>query len=488
MSLSEEQEVVLRLLRRYGWNTTSFQVLEPGYCYWISPDGDAAVAYVDTGAFWLGAGAPVCDEERLAEIAYAFRRDAEAAGRKVAFFGAGSRLVSALCPEVDALQVGVEACWDPREWTERLGSSSQVASQVRRAKRKGVSVERVPVEQLAEGSQMRQSAEMLAGHWLKGQAMAPLGFLAYLDLFSRAHERRYYKAERNGQLIGLLVMVPIFARNGWFLEDLLYDPKCPPGTTETLIDAAMRDLEQEAVAYASMGMVALAGLPEDPFRRPEHPRLYTMLRFCSNSLNWLYGFRGLQAFRAKFKPLVWEPVYLVGFERINLYTIFHVLKAFAGGRLDRFAAETAAKGITRLPPPAWAAVPTLLAILLVPWIGLLLWCDSTRWFGTEWLARAWALFDVPVAAGFVTLGWGLRHDKPWVRPLDTVLLGVVLADSWLALLQALLFNLPHAQHWWDRAVSCLAVLGPFSAAVFLFLLMTYGPPYTGRGTRQSDRT
>ena len=63
--LDAERRRVLAMLRRHGWNATSFQVLEPGFQYWF-PDDDACVAYVDTGAAWIAAGAPLTTKERLA--------------------------------------------------------------------------------------------------------------------------------------------------------------------------------------------------------------------------------------------------------------------------------------------------------------------------------------------------------------------------------------------------------------------------------------
>jgi len=40
------------VLKRFGWNATSFQVLEPGFQYWFDGE-DACVAYVDTGRAWV---------------------------------------------------------------------------------------------------------------------------------------------------------------------------------------------------------------------------------------------------------------------------------------------------------------------------------------------------------------------------------------------------------------------------------------------------
>ena len=50
--LSNERLRVLALLKRHGWNATSFQILEPGFRYWFDGDalGEACVGYVDTGS------------------------------------------------------------------------------------------------------------------------------------------------------------------------------------------------------------------------------------------------------------------------------------------------------------------------------------------------------------------------------------------------------------------------------------------------------
>ena len=36
---------VLGVLKRFGWNATSFQILEPGFHYWF-PDEDACVEWL----------------------------------------------------------------------------------------------------------------------------------------------------------------------------------------------------------------------------------------------------------------------------------------------------------------------------------------------------------------------------------------------------------------------------------------------------------
>ncbi|MGZ6135391.1 MAG: phosphatidylglycerol lysyltransferase domain-containing protein, partial [Myxococcaceae bacterium] len=84
--LDAERRRVLAVLRRHGWNATSFQVLEPGFQYWFA-DEDACVAYVDTGSAWVAAGAPLTAPARIGAVGEAFHGRAREAGRRVAFFG-----------------------------------------------------------------------------------------------------------------------------------------------------------------------------------------------------------------------------------------------------------------------------------------------------------------------------------------------------------------------------------------------------------------
>lgn len=84
---------MLALVRRHGWNATSFQVLERDFRYFFVDD-DACVAYVDTGRAWVAAGAPLAAEARVGEIAGAFVAAARAAGRRASFFATEERFTS----------------------------------------------------------------------------------------------------------------------------------------------------------------------------------------------------------------------------------------------------------------------------------------------------------------------------------------------------------------------------------------------------------
>jgi phosphatidylglycerol lysyltransferase len=455
---------VLDLLRRYGWNATSFQVLEPGFSYWFARDGDAVVAYSDSAGCWLAAGAPICSDERLAEVALEFAADAREHDRKAAFFGAADRLVEALRDtSFDWLQVGTQPWWDPRAWP------AEPSSQVRRASRKGVRARPVPSSELQH---IRPAAEAVIARWLERHAMAEMEFMVDVEPFEHAHERRYFVAEKDGHLKGLLVAVPIYARSGWFFEDLIVDRDAPNGTSDALIDTAMRALGADGAPYVTLGLVALAGLAPETGRR--HPLLRLLLLHGYRSLNWLYGFRGLHAFRARLNPQGWEPVYLAAPGRVTPWTVVAVLQAFAGGRLDRFVAETFRRQIARrlqpVPTIFWERGCQFFAIALGPWIAMILTCDPIHWFGARWLAFGWASFDAVVAAALLAIARGLHHNAWWTRPLTRITLGAVLADCWLTTAQALLHNIPSATNWQELLIIATAIAAPNTAALFLAAL------------------
>jgi hypothetical protein len=68
------------LVMKYGWNTTCFQIVNPGIEYWVGKDGESVVGYVTSGHVRVVAGAPVCSEECLASVTAAFENDSAEKG------------------------------------------------------------------------------------------------------------------------------------------------------------------------------------------------------------------------------------------------------------------------------------------------------------------------------------------------------------------------------------------------------------------------
>ena len=173
-----ERERVLELLKRFGWNATSFQVLEPGFSYWFDRD-DACVCYVDTGGAWVVAGPPITAVERVAQVSAVFLAAAEAADRRVCCFGTEARFAEQT--GWPALRIGDQPIWAPGEWSKVVQGSRSLREQLRRAKAKGVAVRVIDKAELAPEHPTRVQLDGLITRWLATRPIAPMGFLVQID-------------------------------------------------------------------------------------------------------------------------------------------------------------------------------------------------------------------------------------------------------------------------------------------------------------------
>ncbi|RJS18350.1 hypothetical protein DRW03_24780 [Corallococcus sp. H22C18031201] len=437
-----ERARVLSLLRQYGWNATSFQVLQPGFAYWFDAAGDGCVAYVDTGGAWVAAGAPIASHERVREVALEFQQAARGAGRRVCFFATEPRFAE--LTSVEQLSVGEQPVWDPARWEGVVRGSRSLREQLRRARAHRVTVREVPAEVMEDAAHpTHRAVGALMERWLAARRMAPMGFLVRLAPSAFARERRAFVAEVDGQVRGFLSVSPVYARDGWFLQDLLRDPSAPNGTVELLVDAAMRAAASEGRRYVTLGLAPLAG-PVRPWLR--------LARACGRPL---FDFEGLHAFKAKFRPDAWVPISLAyppgGSGPLAVYD---ALRAFAQGSLVLFGLAT----LVRRP----RLLVHLLAALLVPWTALLALPVSVRWFPSESVQWGWVFFDIGLAAGLFAL------VRRWSDRLATALGGLTAADACLTFLQAAVFNAARARGPGDWLVIVASVLAPATASGLLF--------------------
>lgn len=448
----DERERALALIKRFGWNATSFQALEPGMRYWFSVDPEACVAYVDTGAAWVAAGAPITASEDLAEAARLFVTAAAERNRRVVFFATERRF--AALPGLESAQVGEQATWDPSAWPEVLAQSRSLREQLRRARARGVRVRPAAAEELEPGSYLRGAIQQLVAGWLSSRSLPPMGFLVHLDLFSHVAERRIFVADVEGRLVGFLSMVPVFARGGWLLEDLLRSGAAPNGTSEALVDAAMRAAAEGGSRYATLGMTPLSGT------------VGRWLRLARRLGSRFYSFRGLRAFRQKFRPARWEPIFISFPPQQNrALAVWDALSAFTPGGMLQFGLLTFARA-PELPL-------YLLAGLLVPWTVLLALAPWRAWFPAPWVQWAWVVFDLLLLVGL----WALA--RRWSFRLATALAVLITGDAALTVLEVILFNAGRAAglaHW---LVLGIAMAGPTLAAAFLWTARRLRPADSG---------
>lgn len=335
------------IVRRYGYEHQSFLSLYGGMKIWFADDLDAAVIYRCVGRVAIVAAAPLACREQWVEVTRLFLAYCDEQKLDCLMLPIGSEFaaVARQCG-MALLRIGESGYFQLPAWRPAGDRAKKVRSGVNQARKAGVYVERYdPVKNQCE--QTRREIEELCQRWIDTREVDALGWLLELDPFSFGEDKRYFLArEADGQLVGMLACSPIYARCGWYLEDLIRDQTAERGVSELLVVEALNQLAAEGAELATLGTSPLAGLkpvkddigqniitagnqsaednPESRFKS-----LSRLLNLIYEHLDAFYHFKALHRFKAKFAPSFIDPEYLAIYPpRIRLRMIFALVGAF----------------------------------------------------------------------------------------------------------------------------------------------------------------
>jgi phosphatidylglycerol lysyltransferase len=335
-----EYDRARELVLEYGWNSTAYQILNPGFELWFSRLHPAVVGYVRASGRRVVAGAPVASDADLRDVTDEFERDSAALGAGVIYFGAEARL-DALYERSrahSAILLGAQPAWDPRKWSSIIASHASLRAQLNRARNKDVSVALWPSEKAEHNPELKK----LLHEWLGTRGLPPLHFLVEPETLGQLRDRRVFVATRGSVPVGFLVASPIPGRNGWLTEQFVRGHDAPNGTAEVMIDTTVRWVAEQNADYVTLGLAPLSTRAGTLSGQ----RLLIRLGF-----RWVrahgrrfYNFEGLDSFKAKFCPGEWEAVYAISNERrFSVRSLYAIAAAFTQGKPFR----TVARGLVQ---------------------------------------------------------------------------------------------------------------------------------------------
>jgi len=325
-----EAGIVRDLVLCHGWNAVAYQILNPGFNHWISPEGDAVAGYVKRAGRWVIAGAPVCSPQALPRVIKELEPAAHAAGCKVCYFGAAVRLYDGCRhpPRHSVVYLGAQPVWNPAGWQRIIATKASLRAQINRALNKGVEVREWTNVSSAETEALRSVLKA----WLKSRPMPPMHFLVEPDTLGMLQDRRILVAMRYDKPCGFLVASPVPARNGWLIEQIIRHPDAPNGTNELLLHKIMTVFHQEKSSYVTLGLVPLSS--HKPVDGPANPFwLEFLFKWVRAHGKRFYNFQGLEVFKSKFCPDDWEPIYAISTEkRFSMRSLWAIAAAFSHHR------------------------------------------------------------------------------------------------------------------------------------------------------------
>jgi lysylphosphatidylglycerol synthetase-like protein (DUF2156 family) len=299
----------VRELLAAGGGSLSYPVTWSGNSYWFTPDREAAFAYRVINSVAITTGGPIGDRSRRERAFTGFVRHCHDHGWTPCLYA-----VSAAIAEHAArrgwhrLQIGEEAVL-PLGALAFTGKRWQnVRTALNHAARLGITAEwcRYTKAPPALTDQIRAISEQ----WLAGQGAPEMGFtLGGLPQLVDSDVRLLLAIDTERTVHAVTSWLPIREDGrlvGYTLDLMRRRPQAFNGVMDFLIASAVSTAQAEGLSFISLSGAPLARV--DRGERVETPQ--RALDLLATTLEPIYGFRSLFAFKARFRP-TYQPLFLV---------------------------------------------------------------------------------------------------------------------------------------------------------------------------------
>ena len=300
---------------------------------WTSSFG-YCLAYSDVKGYRVVAGEPQCPQGILRDVLSEFEEDCRYAGRKVVYFGLPVAVIETLGwhKSRGSLPIGDIPVFDLTNWIHPSLWPRNIQSQQRRAVNHGVTVRHLA----APPKDMGPLLDCLSA-WLKGKRLSPMGFATNPFLLEPWPRHGVFIAEKDGRVCGFTLFSNSLFRNMLRIDAVVRTPHAPNGCAELLVASIFQAAAMMGFKHATLGLAPLS--KRSGASHFNSPIWFTMFSAAARRLGpGFYSFQGLEAFKAKFHPNSWQPLFCVSRHRdFSPSDLMAVLRAFAGGSLVKYA-------------------------------------------------------------------------------------------------------------------------------------------------------
>jgi phosphatidylglycerol lysyltransferase len=342
---STEIEFSRKIVMQYGWNTMAYQILNPGMALWFSQKCEGVVGYAETKTHYIIAGSPISKGSDLPTITAEFFSKAQTNGKKVCFFGAQERIADILSTftPISTILLGAQPVWSPNEWLANVNLKQSLRAQLQRAKNKHILA--TVVENCFEI--IYQELQNCLNEWISTRHLPSMHFLVEPNTLDKLDDRILVVAKRDNRIVGFCIASPIPLRNGWLIEQIVRSKEAPNGTAELLLHTIVKEIQKRNAKFITLGLSPLS-----KHYQPQHSQpiwLHFLLQSLRIYGRVFYNFKGLDSFKAKFQPTMWEPVFAITNEKNpSLSTLYAIATAFTMISPVKFVAKGIVKYIEQI--------------------------------------------------------------------------------------------------------------------------------------------
>ncbi|WP_139279713.1 bifunctional lysylphosphatidylglycerol flippase/synthetase MprF [Rhodococcoides yunnanense] len=315
---TDSTERARELLTRSTGSALSWMTTWRGNTYWFSPDGRSYVAYRVISGVALTTGDPVGPRERLRDSVVDFAEFASKNGWIPCFYSV-TPAVREITDSIGwgGIQVGEETILDLEALAFTGKRFQDVRTALNRAKKAGVEAEWIsfPEAPLAITDQITAISE----EWVADKGMPEMGFtLGGLEEVDDAQVRCLIAVDEHRTVHGVTSWMPVYEDGqivGWTLDFMRRRSEGFRPAMEFLIASAAILLKEEGVRFLSLSGAPLAKIDDGGTEDSDSEELTfsrlldRLLDVLGKTLEPVYGFRSLLAFKSKFQPR-YEPMHM----------------------------------------------------------------------------------------------------------------------------------------------------------------------------------
>lgn len=297
---------VRSLLKKYCQNTVSYQCLMEGVSYfeselWI----EGFIPYIKVKKVYFVGGDPICSPENMEKLVHEFRTFCRKS-RSYCVFISTSLWCKELLEKMNfgTLKVWEEALFDVDTFSLEGHDMKANRNFVRRATKEGVVIKKLEKHE----EQIFSQIENIETQWLKNRKTKEFSFLLKLDVLDDFENKLIFVAVHQEKIVACLSCVPIYGKNGWYLEDMIYlKNSLPVWTTQLLVFETLEYLKKNGFQMASFWTSPLIWLEKE--KRSKFWKTQAFQTFCYRHLNTFYNFKWLYSFKKSLYPTSWENKY-----------------------------------------------------------------------------------------------------------------------------------------------------------------------------------
>lgn len=314
-----DRKQIVEKVRQWG-GQASDAVLDSACEIFSIKDIDGIIAYKIEYGCAIVYGDPICSPDDLSQLAKAFHSYCEEHNLYVIYILASEKFSKWSIENIGGVIFGAEEelFLNPQDDITKGAQGSLVRRKVRHALKENT----IAKELLDTDSSLKKDIQEVGTAWLKTRK-GPQVYISHVHLFEDSFGKRFFYAQKEGEVVGVLILNQLQAYNGWLLNHLMIKPNASHGTPELLVMTAIETLRSEGCSFVTFGSIPREQLGE----------IYG-LGFFSKSLSrlifrmvkWVLRLNGHRKFWGKFNPRT-APTYVIFSRGLSIRAMRALIRA-----------------------------------------------------------------------------------------------------------------------------------------------------------------